>query len=462
MAGKKRLFFTITRILGLFIMGLAVAVIIALSQVNLETLRGNVLAILRDATGLPVEIDGAVSWKFSLRPQVELNQVRVPNADWAKHKYAFSAEKVDVRMNLLSLLRNRPTIQNVKIYDATVCIEQNDKGQLSVVPFQDQTESVASSDATTTDAKPVATTPAKYPFTDPGLGGVEVRNLVAHVFDTTYSLAGFQIRYAPSQNGREYAGWIKSEKDVFPFIVSYSEYNAERKIYPVRVAFSTGGDALIANIALEATSKAPIDFIITGDIPDIAALGRIIDLDLLEMPTLKVNIAGGFDRKRLTVRKSTIIVRGTEISVSGVYDWSKKIPMIDANIDSQSIDLLELFPDLYGKKWIHPDRPLNVFHDIPLYGKEFLKFNLHLHADIGNLIVYRELNIRNIDLSVKLYDGDARVDATTTVGGGNISIAGNVAIDADGRMFVRAGVIGRDISVGNILNEIRINDLISD
>lgn len=462
MAGKKRLFFTITRILGLFIMGLAVAVIIALSQVNLETLRGNVLAILRDATGLPVEIDGAVSWKFSLRPQVELNQVRVPNADWAKHKYAFSAEKVDVRMNLLSLLRNRPTIQNVKIYDATVCIEQNDKGQLSVVPFQDEAEPVASSDAPTTDAKPVATTPAKYPFTDPGLGGVEVRNLVAHVFDTTYTLAGFQIRYAPSQNGREYAGWIKSEKDVFPFIVSYSEYNAERKIYPVRVAFSTGGDALIANIALEATSKAPIDFIITGDIPDIAALGRIIDLDLLEMPTLKVNIAGGFDRKRLTVRKSTIIVRGTEISVSGAYDWSKKIPMIDANIDSQSIDLLELFPDLYGKKWIHPDRPLNVFHDIPLYGKEFLKFNLHLHADIGNLIVYRELNIRNIDLSVKLYDGDARVDATTTVGGGNISIAGNVAIDADGRMFVRAGVIGRDISVGNILNEIRINDLISD
>ena len=84
------------RIVMLFIVGMVVAFVIALSQVNLETLRGNILSILQNATGMPVEIDGAVSWKFSLRPRIELNQVRIPNADWAKHKYAFSAEKIDV------------------------------------------------------------------------------------------------------------------------------------------------------------------------------------------------------------------------------------------------------------------------------------------------------------------------------------------------------------------------------
>ena len=117
---KEKTFFKVMRVITLFVMGLLVAVVIALSQINLEALRGDVLAILQESTGLPVEIDGAVSWKLSLRPQIELNKVRVPNAEWAKHKDAFSAEKIDVTLDLISLFQDRPTIQNVKVYDATV------------------------------------------------------------------------------------------------------------------------------------------------------------------------------------------------------------------------------------------------------------------------------------------------------------------------------------------------------
>ena len=81
----------VLRIIALFFMGLIVACIIALQQMNLETLRGNILSVLRDATNMPVEIDGKISWKFSLRPQIELNSVRIPNAEWAKNKNLFSA-----------------------------------------------------------------------------------------------------------------------------------------------------------------------------------------------------------------------------------------------------------------------------------------------------------------------------------------------------------------------------------
>ena len=63
---KKSIFFPIVRILGLCVVGLVVAIVVALSQINLESLRGNLLTILRDATGMPIEIDGAVSWKFSV------------------------------------------------------------------------------------------------------------------------------------------------------------------------------------------------------------------------------------------------------------------------------------------------------------------------------------------------------------------------------------------------------------
>ena len=91
------------RILALFFMGLIVAFAIALHEINLETLRGNILSVLRDTTNFPIEIDGNISWKFSLRPEIELNSVRVPNADWAKSKNLFAAKKIDVRLDLISL-----------------------------------------------------------------------------------------------------------------------------------------------------------------------------------------------------------------------------------------------------------------------------------------------------------------------------------------------------------------------
>ena len=450
---KKGSFFKIMRVLVLFVMGLVVAVVVALSQINLESLRSSVLTVLQDATGLPVEIDGAVSWKLSLRPQIELNRVRVPNADWAHHENAFSAEKIDVTLDLISLFRDRPTIQNIKIYDANICVEQNAGGEFSVVP---NIGDVA------TDAGKNVDVPADFPFAASGLGGLEIQNLSADFLGTQYDIDGVQIRYMPREDTLEYSGWLRNDGDVFPFIVSFSKYNAERKVYPVRIAFATGGDALIANVALEGTSKAPIDFIIKGDIPDVVALGNMFNLDLQPMPTMSVNIAGGYDWQKLTLRNSSLTVRGNTLAFSGVVDWSGDLPKLTATIESKSISLLELFPDLYGRSWVHPNRDLNVFHDIPLYGTEYLKFNADLHVMLDNFIVYRDFNLRDMDAHVKLENGHARIDATTVIADGAVRAAANVDINPDGRLYIDLGGTGRGIVIGNLLNQIKIRDFISE
>ena len=450
---KKGSFFKIMRVLVLFVMGLVVAVVVALSQINLESLRSSVLTVLQDATGLPVEIDGAVSWKLSLRPQIELNRVRVPNADWAHHENAFSAEKIDVTLDLISLFRDRPTIQNIKIYDANICVEQNTGGEFSVVP---NIGDVA------TDAGKSVDVPADFPFAASGLGGLEIQNLSADFLGAQYDIDGVQIRYMPREDTLEYSGWLRNDGDVFPFIVSFSKYNAERKVYPVRIAFATGGDALIANVALEGTSKAPIDFIIKGDIPDVVALGNMFNLDLQPMPTMSVNIAGGYDWQKLTLRNSSLTVRGNTLAFSGVVDWSGDLPKLTATIESKSISLLELFPDLYGRSWVHPNRDLNVFHDIPLYGIEYLKFNADLHVMLDNFIVYRDFNLRDMDAHVKLENGHARIDATTVIADGAVRAAANVDINPDGRLYIDLGGTGRGIVIGNLLNQIKIRDFISE
>ena len=455
---RKGSFFKIMRVLVLFIMGLVVAVVIALSQINLEALRGSVLTVLRDATGLPVEIDGAVSWKLSLRPQIELNQVRVPNAEWARHENAFSAEKIDVTLDLISLFQDRPTIQNVKVYDATICIEQNEKGEFSILPKF--TSAQPDTDAGTEAS--VLTGPADYPFVDPGLGGLEVQNLDIDIFGAEYSINGFQIRYMPRSDTREYSGWVRSTSDVFPFILSFSKYNAERKVYPLRVAFATGGDALIANIALEGTSKAPIDFIIRGDIPDIAEVGKVFNLDLETMPAMKVDISGGYDWQKLTLRNSVITVRGTTLGFSGVIDWSGAVPNVTATLESDYVSLYELFPDMYGKKWVRPNRDLNVFHDIPLYGTEFLKINADLRILFDKFVIYRDFNLSDMDVRLNLYNGRGRIDVATVIANGNVRAAADVDIDADGRMYARVGGLGRGITIGQLLQQVYIDDFISE
>ncbi len=447
---KKSIFFTILRILGLFVVGLVVAVVVALSQINLESLRGNLVTILRDATGMPIEVDGAVSWRFSLRPHVELNQVRVVNADWARAKYAFSADRIDVRLNLISLFRNRPTIQNVKVYDAELNIEQNSSGQYSLRALN--FEKTTGPDAT----------PDKYPFKDAGLGGVEIKDLRANILGEKYSLAGFHIRQVPRAQEREYSGWIKSDADVFPFIVHFSEYNVERRVYPVQVALSTGGDALIANIALEGTSKTPIDFIIKGDLPNPDAIARIFLVDFSDVPALRLNVAGGFDRKKITLRKSSVLVGDTEFTISGSWDWSKQGGVINADIYSPHVQLFDLFPGLFGRNRVKPNRELNVFKDVPLFGKYMLGRTGRVHIDIDDFVMYRDLNAQDLDFIFDLKDNHVRADIDATIADGDVEIGIDADIDENGRLWGQVGAIGERIYVGELLKEIHKSDYLSE
>ena len=155
---RRSLFFPILRMVCLVVVGLVVALVVALSQVNLETLRSSVVTVLQESTGLPVQVEGGVAWRFSLQPRIELNKVYIANPDWAKNKYAYIADRVDVRVNLLSLLRDRPTIQNVKMYDVNINVEQNADGKYSVPVLNKKTE-------TDVDTKKIE----KYPFKDFGL-----------------------------------------------------------------------------------------------------------------------------------------------------------------------------------------------------------------------------------------------------------------------------------------------------
>ena len=444
------------RFIAFFFMGLIVAVIIALNQVNLESLRGNILSVLRETTNMPIEIDGKIAWNFSLRPKIELNDVRIPNATWAKNKDMFFAKKINVRLDLFSLFSSHPVIRNISVHDAKLVIEKNAKGQNSVV-FNEVVENAEEPDKK--EEKEID----KYPVEQFPFGGLDVENLYVDIFGNKYKLSSFGISNYMRHDNREYSGWVKPYDTNFPFVAQFSEYNAERKIYPVRIAFATGGEALIADIALEGTSKMPIDFVIRGEIPNIEKSSKWFNINMIQLPKIKLNIAGGIDRKKISLRKSSITVKGNSVTLSGFYDWSKNVPVLNAKISSNGIDIYKSFPEWFGagKEWVHPNRDLNVFHDMPLFGEFLYGINADVDISLKHFIVYRSLDLNDTNIKFHVKNHALDVDAHVGIGNGGINLVMVGDIDKDGVYNVKAAATGENIYVGEILKQVRVNDIIS-
>ena len=290
---------------------------------------------------------------------------------------------------------------------------------------------------------------------------MEIKNLHANIFGEKYKLAGLNVRLNQKENVREYSGWVKADKEVLPFIVAMSEYNDKRKVYPVQLAMSSGGDALIANVALEGTSKMPIDFIIKGDLPDMTMLGDVIGVKLSEFKNVNVNIAGGFDKKKVTFRKSTISVRGTSISVSGDYSWENKNHVMNLDVYSKRLSLEDLFPNLYGYRMPIKKHKLNVFKDIPLFGKFFVNKTVNVDLKIDDFIMYRNLNIQKLDMDVRGKNNKVRIDSNLSFAKGDVRFAIDADVDADGHIWSTVAFLGQGISVGDILHEVRVDDFLS-
>ena len=450
-----RRYLWLLRIIAVFFMGLIVAIGVALCQLDLESLRGNILSALREGTNMPVEIDGKISWRFSLRPEIELNDVRVPNAEWAKNKNLFTAKKIDVRLDLLSLFKSHPVIRRVKVYDAKVFIEKNDKDENSIVFNNSQTpQKVADTDKNIV---------SKYPVEQLPFGGLDIEKLSVNLYGDKYELSSFGISNYMRHSSREYVGWVKPYDTNFPFVIQFSEYNSERKIYPVRIAFATGGEALIADIALEGTSKMPIDFVLRGDVPDIKKSGDWFNINMIDLPKMKVNIAGGLDRKKISFKKSSIAIKGATLNFSGSYDWSKKTPVIRANISSDGINLYKSFPEWYGvgTEWIHPNRDLNVFQDMPLFGEYLYDVDAEVNLNLKHFIVYRSLDLFDLNAKINIKNHIARVDANVGIGKGKVNAVLISDIYQDGMLDATMAAVGKDIYVGEIINQVDVHNVVS-
>ena len=224
---KRKIFRHLARITFVFFAGLIVAGIIALHQLDINSLKPEIAHLLETTTGLPISIEGEISWKLSLRPLIKVSDVRIKNEPWAKSRYAVQIPEMLVQFNLVSLLRNSPTIQSVRMVRPTVSIERNQKGELSLNVQRPAREIRI----------PEAMPRRGFPFDlDVGIGSIELdRPRVSFISpDSSESFTPNRVRTSLSRKHEtmELTGQIVKDGFNYPFILSFLKYDEEKKIYP--------------------------------------------------------------------------------------------------------------------------------------------------------------------------------------------------------------------------------------
>ena len=451
---RKKIFW-ISRIVAVFFMGMIVAFFLALMNIDLENLRDDVLFVLQDSTGLPIQVDGEMSWKFSLRPQVELNDVRIPNEKWAKNKYGVDAKNIVVTLDLFSLLEEIPAIQNIRVQDVNVNLEKNAKGDYSLQKLPDDGKKIQP-EKNTDEKKDID----QYPISIPPLAMLDIKNLKVNINGEKFDIVGFQFKYLQKESEREFSGWVNVNDSMYPFVMSFFEYNLDKQIYPMKLAVSIDGKTLIAHFNLTSEKKFITDFSVNGNVSDFSGIGYLLKKDLSNFSNVDFDINGHIQPKKIIFDKSSIVMGKNDIEFSGEYDGSKSIPRLNLNIKSKRFSVIDVAPDLYSG-WKRPNRDLNVFHDIYLFGKEIRGRNLNINVSFNNLFVYRDINVRNLNARINFNNGIGRIDMKSVFAGGNINYESDITVDDKGRLYTKNAIVGDDIYIGNLMKEIRINDFMS-
>ncbi|MCQ2574659.1 MAG: AsmA family protein [Alphaproteobacteria bacterium] len=436
----------------ILLIGFIATVAVVISRIDLESLKENIVETLRHATNMPIEIDGKMSWKMSIKPQIEVNDIKIPNANWAKHKNLFVAEKIIVNFNLVSLFNSKPAIQNIKMYNVNTFVEKNSQGKISVVYIDRDKQK-------THENKEVK----KYPVERLGIEAIELYNVKVDLFGKQYKLTSFGLANYLKKKDLVFSGWIKPKEKLFPFVVNFSSIDKDTNQYPMTVAVSTGADALIADVHLNGNNFIPDKFLVHGEIPYADSIKKWLNIkNTFKIPVIKMYVDGNIEGNQINFDNSYITLDKSTMKFSGSYNWkNKKLDKAKLNIDN--IDIYNGALRVFGNsEWVHPDRDLNAFKDMPLYGKILKQYIANIDVNINKFVVYRSLTLSNIKAKINLNKSNLKIKADTDIASGNINLALLANIDQKGIYDFKAAATGRNVKVGDVLHQININSIMSE
>jgi hypothetical protein len=198
---------------------------------------------------------------------------------------------------------------------------------------------------------------------------------------------------------------------------------------------------------------------------DLPLFGKSVGIELPKVARANVSLEAAIRKRNINIKKLRVWSKKSEVTVTAKYESKRPRPFVTLGIKSDNFDLTEFFPELYSdesRPWIPPkDRPLNVFYNIPIFGKIVSMVDGDAEVFLGDFNIYRRLGLSDAAANIKIRDARAEVTASSGFMGGRARARAIADGDPDGTLHVRAAGTADNIAVGDILTSIYYPDYIS-
>eukprot|EP00435_Cladocopium_sp_Y103_P067433 s1_g30.t1 len=105
-----------------------VGALYGLTFLDINAYRAEIAALAEEQTGRKLELDGPLNVGFSLTPTIVARDVRFGNASWGSDPTMFAADRVALRLSLISLLAGSVDVTRLDVRGAKVLLETGPGG----------------------------------------------------------------------------------------------------------------------------------------------------------------------------------------------------------------------------------------------------------------------------------------------------------------------------------------------
>ena len=341
--------------LGVVIVLLVTAVIALPVLIPSDTIKEQIAAQVRDATGRELRIDGEVS--FSLVPNIEFNasDLSLSNAAGMTDPEMFSLGGITVKIGLLPLLGREVVIDTLVIRDPALHLEIDKEGRPNWA-FK------PAKAGTAVAGQAPAGKSAALPFSDLRLGDVRIekglvsfRNAstgqILRAKDIELKVALADLGSPLSLTGRLI---LNDEPVTFDLSVKTPRDLLTGRSAAIQTALvtkhlTTGFDGTVLQQPVPGLDGAfKLDIVSVGKLA--AWLGQPLDKALPDPGPLKVRATFAGDGAKIALKQATIEGKGLKAKVTGSFDGSGKIAKVVLNVESGVLDIDRYLPPARGKR----------------------------------------------------------------------------------------------------------------
>ncbi len=457
----------------------------ALSSIDVENYRDDIIQAAEDATGRDVDIKGPIKLRVSLTPAVVVEGLTMSNAPWATAPQMISIGRAEAEIGLMSAIFGSIEVNKLVVHDASISLQRQKNGKANWVLAPDAPADAApQSDNGEDSAKSASDADGSGEAPSIAIRSVDIKNLKLDLNDAVSGQALAVNVKALSAEANGFSDPVNMALDM--------EYNA----LPIKASGRVGPiENLLANkeSKVDLTVSVPgvqvstkgsidqpmaakgVDLLLTIDATSFADIGKVLAADLSGIPAFSLTTkVETFGTAGYRLHDALLKLGEQSLKMNVSADIAPKIPQIKATVQSDRLDIPQLLAGLGGEA---PEQQGDttasapqtkksgdgrVFPADPLPLAAMHGVNADASIDIAELIVPSGVKLNDAKVALTLKDGQVMVKPNFGLGGGSVS--GKIGLASSkntGIANLSVNLDSQKVKLAEVAREAGMQDLMS-